>query len=118
MKQLQGMGLEPSLATYLVHNYGRQTDEIIKQLKTRSEKDRDTALVLAELDFALRNEMVITPSDFFIRRTGMLYFNIARLDKHKMIVGENFKNLCNEKQQDLYHQKLEREITNARIVNN
>jgi glycerol-3-phosphate dehydrogenase len=118
MKQLQGMGLEASLAPYLVHNYGRQADEIIKQFKTRSEKDRDTALVLAEFDFAIRNEMVMTPSDFFIRRTGMLYFNIDRLDKHKAIVCENFKNLCNEKQLDLYRQKLEREIGNARIANN
>jgi len=35
--------------------------------------------VLAELDYCLDNEMVLSASDFFIRRTGMLFFNINRL---------------------------------------
>jgi glycerol-3-phosphate dehydrogenase len=91
MKQIQPMGLDGTYAQYLVHNYGKQTDEILRLLKGRIEKDIDIALGVAELDFAFHHEMTITPLDFFIRRTGMLYFNINRLQKLKETILANFK---------------------------
>lgn len=57
---------------YLVHTYGRATEEICKNSQKKD-------LILAELDYCLDNEMVITASDFFIRRTGSLFFNIGRV---------------------------------------
>jgi glycerol-3-phosphate dehydrogenase len=66
-----------SLAEYLVHNYGDQTDAIIKDLKSRSaESDSRLRLLEAELKFCVDNEMVTSLSDFFIRRTGLIYFDI------------------------------------------
>jgi glycerol-3-phosphate dehydrogenase len=32
--------------------------------------------LLAQLQYSLEEEMTATPTDFFIRRTGALYFNI------------------------------------------
>jgi glycerol-3-phosphate dehydrogenase len=118
MKQIKAMGLDASFAQYLIHNYGKQTEEIMQAFKARPEKDRDMALALAELDFVLRHEFTMTPSDFFIRRTGMLYFNIDRVSKLKAIICENFKSICDENQLDIYKQNLENEINNARILNN
>ncbi|HMJ68473.1 MAG TPA: glycerol-3-phosphate dehydrogenase/oxidase [Cyclobacteriaceae bacterium] len=57
---------------YLVHTYGRAAEQIIAN---SSNKD----LVLAELEYCLDNEMVLSASDFFIRRTGSLFFNIGRM---------------------------------------
>jgi glycerol-3-phosphate dehydrogenase len=57
---------------YLVHTYGRATEQILEQARTKD-------LLLAELDFCIENEMVLSASDFFIRRTGSLFFNIDRM---------------------------------------
>lgn len=58
---------------YLVHTYGRAADDIIKNSASKD-------LILAELDHCLDNEMVVSASDFFIRRTGSLFFNIGRFE--------------------------------------
>ncbi len=58
---------------YLVANYGKQCDTILDRLRANLEKDTDIALVKAELWHCLEYEMVLTPEDFLVRRTGMLY---------------------------------------------
>ncbi len=63
-------------AWYLVTNYGVQTEEIINFYKNRTEKDRAVRMILSELEFGVAFEMVQSPMDFFIRRTGRLYFDI------------------------------------------
>jgi glycerol-3-phosphate dehydrogenase len=78
--QLRVIGLE-GMANYLVGNYGKQCEIIFTRLKENLEKDVDVALAKAELWFCMKHEMVISPTDFFIRRTGMLYFNMPRLMK-------------------------------------
>lgn len=80
-KRLSQFALDRSFANYLVHNYGKQTDEILVLLETHPEGDPDLALIKAELHFTFHHEMIITPSDFLIRRTGLLFFNIVRLIK-------------------------------------
>jgi glycerol-3-phosphate dehydrogenase len=78
-------------AHYLVYNYGRQTDDILKRLKNDPPYDADLSLALAELDFCIHHEMVLTPTDFFVRRTGMLYFNRPRMEKLLQPVLDAFK---------------------------
>lgn len=57
---------------YLVHTYGRAAEQIIGEAKSKD-------LILAELDYCLDNEMILSASDFFVRRTGSLFFNIHRM---------------------------------------
>jgi glycerol-3-phosphate dehydrogenase len=90
-KQIQNLGLNDFFASYLVHNYGRQADEILALVRKQNEKDADISLALAELDFSIHKEMVVTPMDFFLRRTGMLYFHINRMEKLKLIILKAFK---------------------------
>jgi glycerol-3-phosphate dehydrogenase len=92
--QLRVIGLE-SMASYLVGNYGKQCEIILARLKENLEKDVDVALAKAELWFCMEYEMVMSPSDFFIRRTGMLYFNMPRLKRIKDALLLEFKTQLN-----------------------
>ncbi len=75
------LGLKGDHAAYLVHLYGKQADTIIEYAGKHPESDPEITLALAELWFAVHNEMVIKSTDFCVRRTGLLYFNIHRLTK-------------------------------------
>ncbi len=80
-KEVSRIGLEPYFAGYLVANYGKQTDEILKLAMSISESDAEIKLGLAELQFVIANESAHTLLDFFERRTGRLYFDIQSIDK-------------------------------------
>jgi glycerol-3-phosphate dehydrogenase len=77
-------------ANYLVSTYGRQTNLIIDNLAKQSVKN-DLALAKAELWYGVNHEMVVTPVDFFVRRTGMLFFDIIRLKIMLDPILEEFK---------------------------
>jgi glycerol-3-phosphate dehydrogenase len=79
--EVAAFGLKGDHATYLVHLYGKQSDAIIGMAREKKINDPEIALALAELDFALENEMIVTAEDFLVRRTGLMYFNIHRLYK-------------------------------------
>ncbi|WP_339650490.1 glycerol-3-phosphate dehydrogenase/oxidase [uncultured Maribacter sp.] len=63
-------------AWFLVTNYGKQTEIILDNYSKIVEKDKYVRLAKAELAFGIDYEMVQNPMDFFIRRTGRLYFDI------------------------------------------
>ncbi|GAB4345449.1 MAG: glycerol-3-phosphate dehydrogenase [Flammeovirgaceae bacterium] len=75
-------GLTMQNAEYLVENYGKQTKKIIKKMLDLMENNPRVGLIRAELWFTLENEMVLTPEDFYERRTGRLYFNIESVTKY------------------------------------
>jgi glycerol-3-phosphate dehydrogenase len=82
-------------AKYLVENYGRQTDTILKLLENivGESSQSELNLLKAELLFAVNHEMVVTLADFVVRRTGMVYFNIAKLKSHKESLADYMKHL-------------------------
>jgi glycerol-3-phosphate dehydrogenase len=79
--RVETLGLKGDHAAYLVHLYGKQSDTIIDYAVKHPESDSEITLALAELWFAIHNEMVNKLMDFCVRRTGLLYFNIHRLTK-------------------------------------
>ncbi len=85
-KRIAPLGLSQVDAGYLVHNYGKQTDTILKNLENTTTNDIEIALIEAELAFCLQHEMVCTPLDFFLRRTGRLFFDIQSIEKAKEAV--------------------------------
>lgn len=89
--QLKPYGLEYR-ANYLVSNYGRQTNLIVDNLANHSGARDDLSLAKAELWYCVNHEMVIAPLDFFVRRTGMLFFDINRLKTILDPILEEFKN--------------------------
>lgn len=66
-------------AWFLVTNYGKQTELILDTYATLTDADNYLRLAKAELKFGIDYEMVQNPMDFFIRRTGRLYFDIDGL---------------------------------------
>lgn len=88
--QLKPYGLEQQ-AYYLVCNYGRHTDTVVDLFAKRPEQKNDIALARAELWYCVNHEMVASLTDFFIRRTGMLFFHMDRLPGLIQPLLEDFK---------------------------
>jgi glycerol-3-phosphate dehydrogenase len=78
-KIIKVFGFNKVDACYLVYNYGKQTDLILSHFNTSDEKDNVIRLAKSELWFCLQYEMVQTPLDFFMRRTGRLFFDIESI---------------------------------------
>ncbi|MFM8659323.1 MAG: glycerol-3-phosphate dehydrogenase C-terminal domain-containing protein, partial [Candidatus Nitrosotenuis sp.] len=50
-------------------------------------------LLREEIDYCIRKEMVTGLSDFFIRRTGLLYFDPARMIQLMPLVKNIFREI-------------------------
>ncbi len=90
-ERLKADGFEEHDAWFLVTNYGKQTETVLTYYDNRKEKDNPTRLILAELEFGIAYEMVQNPMDFFIRRTGRLYFDIDSIRNYMEPILEEFK---------------------------
>jgi glycerol-3-phosphate dehydrogenase len=88
-------------ARYLVENYGTQTNEILKHFKTHVQEPAELSLLKSELWFTIEYEMVVTLQDFFVRRTGLLYFEIGKLLRWKTEIAKEFKIKMNWDEQRL-----------------
>ncbi len=67
---LTGKSINPMMATYLVQNYGKQTEEILASMT----KDGEEGLREAEMAFTKAKEWVEKSEDFWERRTGRKLF--------------------------------------------
>ncbi|MEJ2005020.1 MAG: glycerol-3-phosphate dehydrogenase/oxidase [Cyclobacteriaceae bacterium] len=74
-ERLDNFGFGTYEAWYLTSNYGKQADKITKLISGDS-------LIQAEVEYVLKHELAITLTDFFMRRTGRLYFDIDSVLKH------------------------------------
>ena len=74
--KVESLGLDAYAATYLVQNFGKQSDQIIESAAALVGADPRINLARAELKFCMEQELVVHPLDFFNRRTGRLYFEI------------------------------------------
>lgn len=92
-KQLEPFGFDSFTSHYLVENYGQQTDAIVQHFRVNQEHitDKRCALLLAELWYCMQHEMVVSLTDFFIRRTGLLNFEIDIVKKHKDAIATQFQ---------------------------
>ena len=79
-------------AEYLVYNYGKQTDEILKKFDDLTDENQIKKMIKAEVLFCIENEMTCTPTDFFMRRTGRLFFDKPSVELHKDYVLQLFEN--------------------------
>lgn len=101
---------------YLVASYGKQTDLIIRNFREIEDSDTDLRLLKAELLFGLRHEMVVTLSDFFIRRTGMVYFHISKVIQYRQAIAAFMGQVLNLQPGDIERQcaALDRYIAGVR----
>ncbi|MEP2772939.1 MAG: glycerol-3-phosphate dehydrogenase/oxidase [Fulvivirga sp.] len=116
-RKLANFSLSEYYAPYLVHNYGRQTDDILASLNQLTYENVELRLILAELDFTVKNELVQTCVDFFERRTGRIFFHIDTVEQFKGHVLEAMQQAFDwsdariEKEQALLQEHLARAKT-------
>ncbi|MFD0676489.1 MULTISPECIES: glycerol-3-phosphate dehydrogenase/oxidase [unclassified Paenibacillus] len=82
-------GLSESEAAVLVHRYGSNVDRVLELYIAHHDEAKQHGLPaawFAALLYGIEAEMVVTPLDFFIRRTGSLYFNIDAVKRLKQPV--------------------------------
>ncbi|KKM84648.1 hypothetical protein LCGC14_1297080, partial [marine sediment metagenome] len=77
----------------LVTRYGKQTETILKSYTSYSDTDQYVRMIKAELHFCIDYEMVQNPMDFFIRRTGRLYFDIDSIRKYMEPILDEFETI-------------------------
>lgn len=80
------LGIEKETAIFLVQKYGANTDkifELYQDEKVNAENAQIDPIVFAELTYAIEYELTYKPVDFFIRRTGALFFDIGFVRAHK-----------------------------------
>lgn len=99
-------------AWYLVTNYGKQTEAILENYAALRNKDVYLRMIRAEVQFAIAYEMVLNPMDFFIRRTGRLYFDIDSIRNYMEPIQEEFKKAFgyNAGQLQSFKEKMEEEL--------
>jgi glycerol-3-phosphate dehydrogenase len=78
-------------AWYLVTTYGKQTEQVLTEYKVFKNSDAALRMLRAELKFGMEHEMVTNPMDFFIRRTGRLYFDIDSIRAYLNPVLDDLK---------------------------
>lgn len=105
-------GLTDYDAWYLVTTFGKQSDMILDIFDVLKVTDPHEKLIRAEVQFTLQYEGVNTPMDFFIRRTGRLYFNIEQMQDYLDAVLEEFKSFARASEKDLkkWKKRLQQEI--------
>ena len=109
-------GLNYDEAKHLVQKYGTNVDALFDRVKFLHEHGSTMPLALhAMLLYGIEAEMVYTPSDFFIRRTGLLYFDIEAVKLYKQQVIQVMQQRLNytEEQKNRYIAELEQAINDA-----
>ncbi|MEL6975962.1 MAG: glycerol-3-phosphate dehydrogenase C-terminal domain-containing protein, partial [Bacteroidota bacterium] len=89
--RLKEEGFSEYDAWYLVTTYGKQTESILETFANGKGESAAEKLIRAEVQFSIANEMVLNPMDFFIRRTGRLYFDIDSIREHQDVVLSEFQ---------------------------
>ena len=99
-------------AQYLVYNYGKQTDIILQKFDDLFIENQQEKMLKAEVWFTIHHEMTCNPSDFFMRRTGRLFFDSKSVHFYKEFVLNEFKhyfswdNKTAEKHQKILEENL------------
>ncbi|MEM6700983.1 MAG: glycerol-3-phosphate dehydrogenase C-terminal domain-containing protein, partial [Bacteroidota bacterium] len=84
-------GLNDYHAWYLTTTYGKQAEMILEKMADFSDADAELRLLRAELWFGVHYEMVESLADFFVRRTGRLYFDIFTIEPNLEIIASDLQ---------------------------
>nr|WP_306812794.1 FAD-dependent oxidoreductase [Paenibacillus soyae] len=114
-KAAEGMalGLSEEAATRLARRYGSNIDALYtfrKEAERWGQRYGMPTEIAMELIYAIREEMAVRPSDFFVRRTGDIYFRIADVRRWKRpVISAMAKELgWSGEQREAFAEELER----------
>lgn len=115
-KEAISFGLTTEEGYYLAKKYGSNVDELFRYAKQCADSDETLPpFVYAQLLYAIEQEMIVKPVDFFIRRTGALFFQIQWVKEWKDAVIEKMAQIFSwtEEQKEEYKKELEKELLDA-----
>ncbi|WP_281186639.1 glycerol-3-phosphate dehydrogenase C-terminal domain-containing protein, partial [Bacillus solimangrovi] len=112
------LGLKFSEAELLVRRYGSNVDTIFTYMKEFDKTSKLSPSVYARLKYTVEQEAAVTLVDFFIRRTGSLFFDIKWVKEWKKDVTEMMSQLLNwsEFEKERHVGDLERELHDAVVA--
>ncbi|SEA41752.1 glycerol-3-phosphate dehydrogenase [Thalassobacillus cyri] len=117
-KQGVSLGLPEDGARELADLYGSNIDIVFDYYKNENEAAEKAGIdqvVFAMLRYALEYELAYRPVDFFVRRTGALFFAIEWVHEHKDVVIAYMANELNwnDTQKKAYTKELEQLLKEA-----
>lgn len=86
LKAGQNLGMSKETALYLIRKYGSNVTAVFDLYQSEKEQAKEEGIdpvVFAMLTYAIEHEMTYKPVDFFIRRTGALFFDINWVRNHE-----------------------------------
>lgn len=95
---------------YLATTYGKQASMIIDKMNFFLNKSPEERLIRAEVWYSIHFEMTNSLTDFFVRRTGRLYFDIHSIDKYLTLVQEDMVNYLGWNETRLIREKESLEL--------
>lgn len=106
-------GLTNEEATYLAQHYGSNVENVYRYVAQAN--GTMPAALFAQLQYGIEHELVTSPVDFFVRRTGNLFFNIASVKAHKdAVIGLMAQQLdWSDEQIAFFTEQINIEITRA-----
>ncbi|OLS37221.1 glycerol-3-phosphate dehydrogenase/oxidase [Bacillus sp. MRMR6] len=119
LKELEAVesGFSKEEGRSLAKVYGSNVNEVFQYGKAfDADKNKTLSrIIYAQLMYSIEHEMVITPADFFIRRTGALFFNIdlVRTWKEDVSAFMETRLAWTKVQTAKYKEELEIELRNA-----
>ncbi|CAH1196426.1 MULTISPECIES: glycerol-3-phosphate dehydrogenase/oxidase [Paenibacillus] len=107
------LGLERAVAERLVRTYGSNVDRLyarLSGLRGRSEVHGMPIELFLMASYAMEEEMAATPADFWVRRTGALFFRIGEVRQWKGAVAAYMSQVLHwtEEQASHYGEELDR----------
>lgn len=119
-EQGERMGLSSKMAELLVRRYGSNVPAIYDRIQARRDWEIPHSLpveLYATLLYGIEEEMVIKPVDFFIRRTGAMFFDIEWVKRwKKAVIGCMADYLkYSDEQLQKFEEELEHELQSASL---
>ncbi|RYG74424.1 glycerol-3-phosphate dehydrogenase/oxidase [Lentibacillus lipolyticus] len=84
--EMTALGADEETASFFIQRYGANIDKVLELYQERKAAAKEAGIdpfVFAELIYAMEYEMSYKPVDFFVRRTGALFFDIDFVRTHK-----------------------------------
>lgn len=109
------LGFAAEQAKWLVRFYGSNIDHVYALVPEYKEEYQLPLDLFVSILYSLREEMVMKPADYFIRRTGALFFNIEWVHRWKRVAIDFMadKLAWTTEQKSLYTQELEKHLFDA-----
>lgn len=107
-------GLTKEQSHHLVKLYGTNIDHV---LSFTGQAERLPINLFAQLYYGIYFESVAKPTDFFIRRTGTLFFDMPTVEAYKEAVIDEMQHILSwsESQKEQYREELEEAIRIAKV---